>query len=89
MKLIEDIDLGNTVLCDYCNEDYTESKECGGIIFGSHAICPKCADRALITIKECGEEEYIKALCGPDQSFGDFVRKYRGPDGGHMKMYSY
>lgn len=35
-------DCGDMVLCDYCDEDYTNSEEEGGFLFGSYAICPKC-----------------------------------------------
>lgn len=74
----ERIYIGDIVVCDHCNEDYTESEESGGFIFGSYATCPKCADRFMATIKECGEQQYIVATCAAGQSFADFVREYRG-----------
>lgn len=36
-------DLEETVICDICNADYTDSPEEGGILVGSYALCPKCA----------------------------------------------
>ena len=75
------ISLGDTVLCDLCNEDYTDSSESGGFIFGSTAYCPPCATKSLPTIHEYDEEGYISAYCPEDQSFSDFVRAYRGGEG--------
>ena len=76
----ERVPIGREVVCDICNKDYTESDEKGGFIFGTYAYCPKCAEDTLPRIKENGEEEYIRATCLSDQSFADFVRKYRGPN---------
>ena len=73
-------DMGNQVICDQCNQDYTNSVKCGGFIFGSHAYCPDCAARSLENIKAYGEEKYIKAYCPDDMSFKDFVITYRGDD---------
>jgi hypothetical protein len=35
------------VICDFCNGDYSDSDEQGGILIGSYAICPECASPAL------------------------------------------
>lgn len=62
------IDIGDDVVCDYCNGDYTESEETGGILIGSYAICPVCSER-------------VKAI--PDdrakdgEKFCEFVRRIR------------
>ena len=37
------IDIGEMVLCDLCNADYTDSEDEGGILMGTYAICPTCA----------------------------------------------
>ncbi len=71
-------DLGDRVYCDYCNKDYTDSKESGGIIFGSKAICPECAPEALNRIRGYNEEHFIKAYCPEKMSFHQFVVDYRG-----------
>lgn len=71
-------DMGDTVICDQCNEDYTNSDEEGGFIFGSHAYCPNCAKDSLPRIKSYGEEKFIKARCPEGMSFKDFVVAYRG-----------
>ena len=79
-------DLGNMVVCDSCEQDYTKSKESGGMIFGSRAICPVCFPRWLENATRFHEENWIKARCKEGESFGDFVRRYRGP---HAKVSMY
>jgi hypothetical protein len=79
MKVTE-IDIGDTVICDYCNTDYTNSDETGGICFGGDSICPKCTLVALEEIKTNDEEEYIDAYCPDDMTFKDFVLTLRHGD---------
>ena len=38
-------DPGDEVICDFCNDSYTESEETGGCSVGSYAICPQCAKK--------------------------------------------
>lgn len=71
-------DMKGIVLCDYCNEDYSNSDESGGLVFTSKGICPKCAPDALKRIKGYGEESYIKAVCPKGMSFKEFIIRYRG-----------
>lgn len=71
------IDPGETVLCDLCNEDYTNSDEKGGFLFLSKAVCPKCAPNFLTSVKKYGEERFIRAQVNSDESFKDFVYRIR------------
>lgn len=73
------LDPGNTVLCDYCNRDYTDSAEQGGFLFGSKAICPKCAPDAEASIRRYKEEGFIRGFCPKGVSFADWVRSLREP----------
>jgi hypothetical protein len=75
----ETIPLGNVVICDLCNTDYTTSPITGGFIFGSSGVCPACAPEFRKSVEEHHEEDYIIAECPPHQSFADFIRTYRGP----------
>ncbi len=72
------ISIGNTVICDICDKDYTDLSDSGGFIFTSSAYCPDCADKGLKTIKSYNEEQFIKATCPENVSFADFVNQYRG-----------
>jgi len=76
----EKVDVGDIVVCDICDVDYTGSPESGGFVFGSTGYCPVCAVEGLETIKKYNEEKYIKATCPPDKSYADFIREYRGPN---------
>lgn len=71
-------DIGRTVVCDICDEDYTDSTETGGFIFSSKAYCPVCAIEGMASIKKYHEEHFIRATCPDGKSFADFVRDYRG-----------
>jgi hypothetical protein len=71
------IDPGSEVVCDVCNDDWTDRTESGGFIFGSNAHCPKCAQIYEPQIISYGEQHLIQARCPKDQSFADFVREFR------------
>ena len=76
-----EIEIGDIVLCDVCNTNYTNSEDSGGFLFGSYAYCPKCADSKIGSIRSYGEEHYINAWCYEDESFADFVRRIRESTG--------
>lgn len=71
------VNVGDYVFCDICDGDFTYSKETGGFMFESKAVCPNCAPKFLASIKKYNEGKYIKGICPEDMSFGDFVRSYR------------
>ena len=77
MEIVKVIEIGNTVICDLCNKDYSESLDVGGFLFGSNAYCPVCAEENLPIIKKYKEENFIKAFCPKNQSFRDFVLDLR------------
>jgi hypothetical protein len=63
------IDIGDTVICDFCNDDYTESDKKGGIIVGGYAICPKCEKHHMLA-----DADYISR---DGETFNDFVIRTR------------
>lgn len=69
------VDMGNMVVCDYCNKDYTNLKDEDGILFGANAVCPDCQKRVEESAKKYHEEHYIQARCPKGMSFADWVRK--------------
>ena len=77
MKIVE-FDIGNTVQCDGCGEDYTDSDAIGGVLFGSKGYCPKCAPRLLEDAKKYGEEQYIRDRARNFETFRDFIMRIRG-----------
>lgn len=76
----EKIPVGRAVVCDICDQDWTDRPESGGYLFCSYGYCPDCADKGLNSIKRYNEERYIRAFCEPGVSFADFIRRLRGPD---------
>ena len=77
-KHVDVIDIGENVVCDSCNEDYTGSDEQGGLLFSSSAFCPKCAPRMRALAKQYNEEQYITDYAQPGESFKDFCLRLRG-----------
>jgi hypothetical protein len=63
------IDIGDTVVCDYCNEDYTESEETGGIIIDGYGVCPKCEKPSMLV-----DAEYV---CRSGETFKHFILRTR------------
>lgn len=72
------VDVGNIVICDFCDDDFTERHDTGGFIVCSSGCCPLCAPRLLERIKANDEEHTIRARCPPGQSYAAFVLEYRG-----------
>lgn len=73
MKTIT-INPGNRILCDLCNKDWTDSKQTGGFLFESKAVCPDCEPKLLEMIME--NEEGHLAKCPKNMAFADWVRNY-------------
>lgn len=63
------IDIGDEVICDLCNSDYTESEQEGGLLVGSWAVCPECVTSAM--------KADATAVPIKDESFRDFVIRHR------------
>lgn len=78
----EKIDIGEMVLCDLCNTDFSEGKEAagerGGFIYLSKGVCPRCAPDFYKLIKQYDEQEHIKALCPTTKTFREFILEKRG-----------
>lgn len=72
----EIIDIGDTVVCDFCNKDYTDSDESGGVLIGSYAVCPNCAPDAVQSAEKHGEP--VDAVCPANKSFKEWVLEMRG-----------
>lgn len=72
------IDVGDTVLCDMCNGDYTDSDAEGGFMLMSNGVCPECADRVENSCRQYGEEKYITERARPGETFKAFILRMRG-----------
>ena len=69
------VDMEDSVYCDNCEADYTNSDDKGGILFQSKAICPKCTPTFKASIVRYKEEKFIRAKCPKNKSFADWVRQ--------------
>lgn len=75
-----EFDIGEVVVCDFCNEDYTDSDEPGGFLFGSYGTCPKCVPRIEIAAKHHNEEDLIRERALPGETFKAFSLRMRQGD---------
>jgi hypothetical protein len=74
----EVIDIGDTVLCDLCNADFTNSDAQGGFLCQSKGVCPNCADRFEASLKKYGEERYISDRALPGETFKQACLRWCG-----------
>lgn len=86
--MIDIMDIGEEVVCDICNECYTDSDEVGGVMIGSYAYCPKCEAEGIANCKKFHEEQYIGKHAKPNETFKEFVLRVRNGDN-TIKFYSF
>ena len=90
MHSVTIIDIGETVLCDLCNGDYTGSDAEGGLLIGSHAVCPECAPNIR---KSADAHAEPVTACPPGMRFRDWVLTLLSNAGGGtdpaQKLFSY
>lgn len=87
MRLSEVIDIGDSVLCDGCGEEFKGSDATGGLLFGSKAICPTCAPTWEKNASRYNEMHFIRARCPEGMTFHAWVMQLRGGDN-TIKVYS-
>lgn len=70
MEIVYDCDIGDTVVCDWCNMEFTNSVATGGGVVGSEAVCPYCWGMVL------KNADGVKR-CPRTMTFKEFVMKER------------
>ena len=68
------INPGRRVLCDFCDQEFTDSPEAGGFMFGRKAVGPCCVARIERSAEGYGEAHLIGARCPDGVPFSDWVR---------------
>lgn len=68
------MDVGDLVICDLCNKDWTHSKVSGGLLFMSKGVCPDCAPEFEKNVIKFNEQEYIRGRCPANMSHADWIR---------------
>ena len=77
---IERIEIGDLVLCDICNKDWTTETQTGGMLVQSKGVCPDCSPKYRCDLIKYEEQYLIRAICPPETSFADWIRSLRGPE---------
>jgi len=67
--------MGDLVICDFCNSDGKEST--GGVIIGSSAVCGKCCEKNNYYDAEYENAHEIDLVFSQDKTFQENVLKYR------------
>jgi hypothetical protein len=70
-------DIGEHVECDICSKDFTYSDAVGGFLFSDKGVCPDCSDSFMASVKKYHEEEYIRQVAKPNETFRDFILRIR------------
>ena len=87
-----EVDVGDTVVCDFCCEDMTTRPDPGGVILQSKAICPACTKKYEhdIELDMADAVRYGRRAerAQPGEAFADFVRRTRGPQGGRISVHT-
>ena len=78
MMAIENIDIGNVVMCDLCGKDFTLDTSGGGYLFGTKGVGPCCAETLMKDIIKYEEQHLIRGVCPGGVSFRDWVVGLRG-----------
>lgn len=87
LELTQVIDVGDSVCCDFCGDEYRGRPDIGGLLFQSKAVCPKCAPKVAGDAIHYGEEHLIRGRCPPEMSFHAWVMQLRGGDNA-IKVYT-
>lgn len=62
------------VLCDICDQDWSDSAQSGGFLLLSKGVGPCCEARLRDSIAKYKEEWSIKGECPANMSFADWIR---------------
>tara|TARA_R100000458_G_scaffold49567_1_gene49216 strand:+ start:5404 stop:5688 length:285 start_codon:yes stop_codon:yes gene_type:complete len=66
---------GDTVVCDFCNDDGKLSY--GGVLIGSNAVCGKCSEKNGYYKSNFEYKDEIDEIFNKKQTFQDNVLSYR------------
>lgn len=77
-RVLHEIDMGGSVLCDWCNTEFEGSEEKGGFMFGTYATCPRCAPGMQAKAEANDETHMIRERCPPGMTFHAWIMELRG-----------
>ena len=66
--------VGDSVICDLCGIDWTDTDTTGGFMLAGQAVCPQCAPGIEEKAIEEAEDDHIKDRCPSNMSFAKWVR---------------
>lgn len=87
LDLKQVIDVGDSVCCDFCGDEFRGQPDVGGLLFQSKAVCPRCAPKLEKDAAGYGETHFIRGRCPPGMSFHAWVMELRGGDN-TVKVYA-
>jgi len=74
---VVNLNVGDSVICDNCNADFSHRTESGGFLIGSRGWCPDCEAESRALLRRYNEEHLITATCPSDMSHRDWILSIR------------
>ena len=91
MKLMHSSNVGELVVCDFCNKDGKLSK--GGVVIGSNAVCGDCSDKNGYYDDDYKYADEIEEFFDKNKTFQenvcDFRKRKTGTSDGVIKIYTW
>jgi len=75
MHIVHEQNIGEVVVCDFCNADGKDSK--GGVLIGSNAICGTCSNKNGYYKPDYEYKDEIKRFFDKRKLFQTNVLEYR------------
>jgi hypothetical protein len=82
MELIDSIDIGDEVICDYCNATISDDEKEQGFFVGTNAVCQECGKDIRVSDYAKFEVEHVSS------NFKQAVLKRRNGNN-RIEIYSY
>ena len=90
-KLVHSQNIGDIVVCDFCNGDGKDSV--GGVMIGSNAVCGKCCEKNNYYDAEHKYADEIDLVFSQDKTSQENVLEYRkqqtGSSDGKISFYTW
>jgi hypothetical protein len=64
------------IRCNFCNKDYRDRKDLGGLAFAGVLFCPNCQKKLLTSARKFKGEHLVTIRAKPREQFRNFAKRY-------------